>query len=137
MQQIAEILEKKGINPTPIRMLVYKCLKDSQNPLSLTDIETRLDTVDKSSVSRALNIFKEHNVLHSFNDGSGSVKYEICHNENFDDHADRHVHFRCIACGTTICLTSSKVPEVELPAGYEVIDINYVISGICPECMKK
>lgn len=137
MRTIEEFLKKEGITPTPVRLLVWRCLRESKVPLSLTDIEMRLDSVDKSTISRTLTLFRGHHLLHSFNDGSGSVKYEICSSKHLDRHDDFHVHFRCELCGQTICLTEVGVPEVVLPEGFQPNEINYVISGICAECNKK
>ena len=131
--KITEILEREGVPPTPVRILVYKCLLESLKPLSLSEIEAVLDTVDKSSVSRTLSAFRKAHLIHSINDGSGSVKYEICHSPNhFGD--DMHVHFRCEKCGTTICMNSVKIPNVELPEGFVPHGFNYIISGICDNC---
>ena len=126
------IFENAGITPTPVRILVYKCLEVSENPLSLTEIENTLESVDKSSISRTLSLFRKHNLIHAFNDGSGSMKYEI-----FSDnlhHGMFHVHFRCQICGATICLNDIAIPEVRLPEGFQAKEINYIVTGICADC---
>ncbi|MCH5235901.1 MAG: transcriptional repressor [Muribaculaceae bacterium] len=132
--EIEGILIKEGINPTPVRILVYKCLQEIEYPISLSEIEERLDSVDKSTISRTLTVFKNNHLVHSFNDGSGSVKYEICHSHDHEHLDDTHVHFRCEKCGSTICLTSVKIPKVELPTGFESKEISYIITGICSSC---
>lgn len=137
MKQIAEFLDNAGITPTPVRVLVYRCLKDSESPLSLADIENSLITVDKSTVSRTLTILKKHDLVHAFNDGSGSVKYEICKRVHSHHHDDFHVHFHCEICGKTLCLNDVAIPSVKLPEGYEVRDANYVITGCCSDCANK
>ena len=134
MMEIENILSEKGINPTPVRKLVYKGLAEADYPLSLSDLEIMLDTVDKSTISRALAIFRQHNLIHSFSDGSSSTKYELCDCHHADNSHDFHVHFRCEICGETICLTELKVPIVQLPEGYRIHEINYVISGVCSNC---
>lgn len=136
-ESIEQILNEAGVTSTPVRILVYKCLNESKTPLSLTEIEILLDTVDKSTISRTLTTFKEHQLVHSFNDGSGSAKYEICNSQDKEEDDDEHVHFRCESCGVTSCLPSIKVPEVELPEGYEAYEKNYVIVGKCPKCSHK
>ncbi|MCH5228768.1 MAG: transcriptional repressor [Muribaculaceae bacterium] len=133
MEEINKILKVSDISPTPIRILVYRCLRESVTPISLTDIEIALDTVDKSTISRTLNLFKNHHLIHSFNDGSGSVKYELCKCSD-EFHDDEHVHFRCEQCGLTICLPTVRVPRVKIPEGYKIKDINYVITGVCNRC---
>lgn len=138
MQQLSviELLESNGITATPVRILIYKTFQNASEPLSLMDIERILGSVDKSTVSRTLATFKKHRILHYFNDGSGSVKYEICNHISSDDdrHDDLHAHFRCEKCGSTFCLTSVKVPEVVIPEGFLVKESNYLITGLCPNC---
>lgn len=137
MKNVEELLRNSGISPTPVRMLVYKCLRDSSSPKSLSDIEEELESVDKSTISRTLSLLREHHLLHSFNDGSGSVKYETCSTASHDMENDTHVHFRCQVCGRTICLTSISIPEVVLPQGFVAKESNYIISGTCKECGKE
>lgn len=134
MHEIEEILKSKGIAPTPVRSLVYNCILKSKTPISLTEIEDILESVDRSSISRSLTLFKKHHLLHSFNDGSGSVKYEICHAHDHSLFDDSHVHFRCEKCGLTKCLTDLSIPEVSLPDGYLSHEVSYIIRGICNEC---
>lgn len=136
MKEIESLLKDSGVTPTPVRMLVARSLRDSVSPLSLSDIEAILESVDKSTISRTLAIFREHHIVHSFNDGSGSVKYELCWSYGQDEDNDRHVHFHCEHCGKTLCLSTLKIPEVKLPAGFHINSINYVISGICPDCFQ-
>ena len=137
MNEIGQYLEKAGITPTPVRMLVYGCLRDSRSPMSLSDIETKLETVDKSSISRTISLFRRHDLLHSIEDGSGSSKYELWTSHKTNEDSGAHVHFRCIKCGETLCLESVKIPDVKLPEGFKKKEINYVIVGYCPECSDK
>ena len=134
MKQIEEFLKSRNITPTPVRLLVYKCLRDSSVPLALSDIEDVLGSVDKSTISRTLSIFVNRDLIHSFNDGSGKKKYELCGSHDEIDDNERHVHFRCEKCGETFCMNSVKVPKVELPEGYVIREVNFVITGVCPEC---
>ncbi|MCH5240462.1 MAG: transcriptional repressor [Muribaculaceae bacterium] len=127
-------LQQHGITPTPVRQLIFRCLEQAHRPLSLANLETLLETVDKSTISRTLAIFKEHHLIHSISDGSGSVKYELCHSEMSDHHDDTHVHFRCEKCDETICLPSLKIPELVLPEGFKQHEATFVITGICPLC---
>lgn len=136
MKEIESLLKDSGVTPTPVRMLVARSLRDSVSPLSLSDIEAILESVDKSTISRTLAIFREHHIVHSFNDGSGSVKYELCWSHGQEEDNDRHVHFHCEHCGKTLCLSTLKIPEVKLPDGFHINSVNYVISGICPDCFQ-
>ena len=136
-QEIEYKLQRGGVTPTSVRVLVYKVLDSSDIPVSLSDIEIALDTVDKSTISRTLSTFKENHLVHSINDGSGSVKYELCRSHGLAMHDDLHVHFRCLECGTTSCLTNIRIHEIELPAGYEIREKSFIVTGICALCNKK
>ena len=135
-KEIESILKLKGISPTPIRILVLYCLKDAECPLSLSDLEQRLQTIDKSSISRALNLFREKHVVHFFNDNSGSTKYELCKSTSHTTCNDSHLHFHCRICGETLCLMDISLPLIELPEGFERENENFIISGICNKCHK-
>ena len=50
---------------------------------------------------------------------------------------DEHTHFYCVRCHRTFCLKRIHVPVVELPDGFRMDSINYVIKGLCPECAEK
>lgn len=132
---IEKKLSESNIKPTTVRILVYKTLLSSINPLSLLDIEVILETVDRSSISRTLSLFKDNHLVHAFVDGSGSVKYEVCHS---DHHSldDLHVHFHCEKCENTFCLSNVKVPDIDLPQGFVLKNVNYVVTGICDKCSR-
>ena len=73
-------LDRRGIKPTAIRLLVIKAMMQAERAVSLLDLETLLDTVDKSTISRTIALFLSHHLIHSIDDGSGSLKYAVCDN---------------------------------------------------------
>lgn len=134
IDQIAERLAAKGVRPTANRISVYRTLSDAHELMSLSDIESALDTLDKSSIFRVLGVFADHDVVHVLNDGSGSVKYELCRVEGGHSPEDMHVHFHCLGCGRTFCFEEIHVPAVELPAGFVPRSLNYTMEGYCIDC---
>lgn len=134
MSEVEARLQNAGITPTPVRILVFRCLYESTKPMSLAEIETKLESVDKSTISRTLSTFRGFHLIHSFYDGSGSMKYEICHSHNHENDEDNHVHFRCKKCGETQCFADIKIPKVELPEGFVVEDASFIMSGLCKDC---
>ncbi|MCH5226216.1 MAG: transcriptional repressor [Muribaculaceae bacterium] len=136
-RSVEQVLTEAGVSPTPVRILVWKCLEEAEGPLSMAGIEEKLESVDKSTISRTLSTFRRHNLLHHFYDGSGSLKYELCHSHDHQKENDTHVHFRCEVCGETKCITQIPVPLVALPEGYEFHSVNYVITGICKDCYRQ
>lgn len=130
-------LENKGVKLTANRKLVVKAFAEHCRPLSLGDLEQLLFPMDKSSISRVLKLFTEHHVLHGVDDGSGIQKYEICHGKDCCTNEERHIHFHCEECGETFCLESIHVPRIEIPDGFRISSVSYVVKGLCPHCSEK
>lgn len=135
--EIEKLLGTKGVKPTSNRILVMKELMKATNPVNLADLEILLGfTLDKASIFRVLELFAEKDVVHVIEDGSRSLKYELCQGNTHHTIADQHVHFYCEQCKETYCIPCIKVPVVELPEGFQTHAINYVVKGICPKCSR-
>ncbi len=137
MKNIEDLLAAKGIKATPNRILVGRCLRDFGRPASMTDVEAKIHSIDKSSVFRVLSLFEERELVHIIDDGSGSMKYELCYGEEGHTMSDMHIHFKCEACGGIFCIESEHVPEVILPEGFTLRGVNYVAKGVCAQCNRK
>lgn len=129
-----ERLLARGINPTAIRILVFKAMLEFAQAFSLSDLEMALDTVDKSTLFRTINLFHDKLLIHSINDGSGSMKYSVCSNHCMCELKDLHVHFYCNHCHKTYCLESISIPTVKLPEQFLLESVNFVMKGLCKEC---
>ena len=123
-----EILLEHGIRPTANRLLLVKVLSKAEHPLTMKELEDLVDTIDKSNIFRTLSLFRDQHLVHVLQDGADAVRYELCHSheEDHDDDADEHRQ--------TFCLNDIPVPQVDLPKGYRLNTINYLIKGICPNC---
>ena len=128
-------LISKSIKPTPNRVLVVRELLRATHPISLGDLEKLLGySMDKASIFRVLELLSEKEVTHVIENGSRSLKYELCHAEGPHDASDQHPHFYCARCGTVYCLDDVTIPAITLPAGYQVKSTNFMFKGICPKC---
>lgn len=136
-QDIISRLESKGIRATANRILVMKTLMGEQNPQSLSNLERKMVSMDKSSIFRTLTLFLEHDVVHAFEDGRGVLCYELCEEKGACDHHDGHIHFYCESCQRSFCMEDIHIPSFELPEGFYPHSISFVIKGECPECRKK
>ena len=136
-QDMISRLESKGIRPTANRILVMKTLMGEQNPQSLSNLERKMVSMDKSSIFRTLTLFLEHDVVHAFEDGRGVLCYELCEEKGACDHHDGHIHFYCESCQRSFCMEDIHIPSVELPEGFYPHSISFVIKGECPDCRKK
>lgn len=129
------LLTEHGVKPTSNRILIIKALATAGRPMSLSELERNILTIDKSSVFRALTIFREHHLLHVIEDSGDGVRYELCNGHDDEDgDSDVHAHFYCERCHRTFCIDNVPVPPVPLPAGYRQTSVNYIMKGLCPEC---
>lgn len=132
---ITALMQEHGIRPTANRIIVAKALAEESRPLTMTELDDRIGSIDKSGIFRTLTLFKEQHLVHVLEDGEG-VRYELCHSHDHSIDNDMHMHFHCEHCGQTICLEDLPIPEVKLPDGYEMQSANFVLKGICPKCRK-
>ena len=130
------LLEEHGVKATPNRLLVARALANAGRPLSLMELEAELETIDKSAIFRALGAFKDAHLVHVLEDSGEGVRYELCHSHHDDHDDDVHVHFYCTKCHRTFCLEDTPVPPVQVPEGYEVESVSYLLKGVCPECAR-
>lgn len=133
---IVALLEEHNVRPTANRIIVAGALAKAGMPMSLAELETEIDSIDKSNIFRALVSFKDNHLVHAIEDGSNGVRYELCKSHDHDHDEDLHVHFHCEICGKTFCFEDIPVPAVDVPEGYQPISTNYIIKGICPSCQK-
>ena len=131
-----QLLEEHGIKPTANRIVVVRELAKSLRPVTLAELETRILTIDKSNIFRALTLFREHHLVHVIEGGSEGVHYELCQSHSHETDDDQHAHFHCEVCHRTFCLQEIPVPEVALPEGYTATSASYLIKGICPACAR-
>ena len=135
MQKTAQsILVQKKINPTAMRQLVLDVFLKKQSAFSLFEIEHQFENVERSTIFRTLKIFQQNCIIHKIDDGTGAVKYALCHEGCTCSFADLHVHFLCTACGETTCLKDIPVPDLSLPENYKFKSANFVIKGVCAIC---
>jgi Fur family ferric uptake transcriptional regulator len=135
-KELEEQLLKHGIKPTAVRLLVFKAMTGQREVVNLADLETELKTVDKSTIFRTLTLFRQQRLIHTVDDGSGSLKYALCDDECECRPEQQHVHFHCTHCERTFCFRDAAVPLITLPNNFSAESINYVIRGICSDCRK-
>lgn len=136
-ETIVERLTQKGVKATANRILVMRELARIGRPVSLSDLEKTMPTMDKSSIFRVLTLFLRHDIVHAFEDGRGMVDYELCGREGPCDHNDAHFHFFCENCGRTFCLDHLHVADISLPEGFVPSAVSLVIKGRCADCSRR
>ena len=51
-KHLLELLESHGVKPTANRIVIARALAAAGRPMSMTELETELETIDKSNVFR-------------------------------------------------------------------------------------
>ena len=72
------MLRSHGIRPTANRIILLRALSAADSSLTLSELEHRIQSIDKSGLSRALSLFRQCHLVHDVEDGDGSVRYELC-----------------------------------------------------------
>ena len=86
-------LIEHGIKPTANRIVIARALASADRPMSMTELEESILTIDKSNIFRALTTFKEHHFVHVIENGSDGVRYALCRSHSRQNDEDVHVHF--------------------------------------------
>lgn len=130
-----ELLRESGLKITDARLEIYHYLSTLSGPSSAEALFVRLrkKDIDLSTLYRTLNTFA----------GVGLVKKEVGPNkENLYSLAkEEEVHLLvCLRCGKKVPLEGCPYHEVnetlERQTGFEILDHNTEIYGICPDCRK-
>ena len=94
-KHLLELMEHHGVKPTANRLLIARALAAAGRPMSMTELETVVETIDKSNVFRTLQAFREAHLVHVLDDSGDGVRYELCHSHDDGEDDDIHVHFYC------------------------------------------
>ena len=74
--QLIQLMQRHGVKPTANRIVIARALAAAGRPMSMTELETLLETIDKSNVFRTLQAFREAHLVHVLDDTGDGVRYE-------------------------------------------------------------
>ena len=132
--ELEQRLKKREIHPTAMRLLVLKKLQNSEHAISLTELEALFDQADKTTLYRTLKTFEKNKLVHSIDDGTGSMKYALC-DESCDCLPEQaHMHFHCNKCELTFCMKEYNLPKIQLPKKFKAEETSLVVKGLCEKC---
>ena len=118
---------------TPAKQAVLTIFNSSAVALSQEDIEKEVKgSMDRVTVYRVLNSFCEDGLLHKILCDDGKYYFAVCINCKEKKHEHNHFHFRCVKCQKVECLKEQV--KVELPQGYQLANVNCMLSGHCKQC---
>jgi Fur family ferric uptake transcriptional regulator len=134
--EVDDILRRNSLSVTDSRKKILNLFLNVQGALAHGDIERKAgEKFDRVTVYRTLQTFVEKGIIHTIPTTDNSVRYALCKDNCTEGHHhDHHVHFICDKCGATLCLEDTLVPEVRLPKGFAVNEVEVVVKGICRDC---
>jgi Fur family ferric uptake transcriptional regulator len=114
---------------------IQRLVEASEFALSHADIQIALNGLcDRVTIYRVLDRLVEDGIIHRIVNVDGVVCYARCHKcEEGHNHHHNHVHFSCNNCKTVTCL-DNVVPSFKMPRKYKVAEVNFTVSGLCPDC---
>ncbi len=135
MTHVDEILRRNSLSVTESRKKILNLFMNIPAALAHGDIERKAgEKFDRVTVYRTLQTFVEKGIIHTIPTTDNSVRYALCKDCTEGHHHDNHVHFICNQCGTTLCLDDVAVPEIKLPKGFSLNEIEVVAKGVCQDC---
>ncbi len=126
----------KATRNTIAKSAIFELLKNSKEALSHSEIQKLTgDLCDRVTIYRILDRLVTEDVIHKIATPDGTVKYASCHHSHDNPHhTHNHVHFSCEKCHSVTCLDSVE-PSYTISDNYVVKEVNFTLSGLCPECI--
>jgi Fur family ferric uptake transcriptional regulator len=125
----------KTTRNTAAKTAVLEVLEKSKTALSHTEIQKQLnDLCDRVTIYRILDRLINEDIVHKVSNLDGTVKYAKCNHSHQRVHIHNHAHFSCENCHEITCLENVK-PSYIMPHNYKVNEINFTLSGLCPNCL--
>ena len=132
-----KILKQNGLRRTNCRTAIINVFCSASAAIGHSELEDALidKEFDRVTIYRTINTFLDKGIIHKVMDGSGAGKFALCSAKcDEHEHHDDHIHFNCSACGNTTCVDYVRTPEINLPQGYKVEEVNILLKGICINC---
>ncbi len=137
--ELARLLERKGVRPTRQRVLVLAELAAERDDATAQTLWQRLreregEQIGLATVYRSLALLHEHGVIDALSHHGSERCYRFC-----TDH--HHHHLVCESCHRVVeideCTPGDWVEDVARRHGFAVSDHHIEISGLCAGCRSR
>ncbi len=133
MSTESKLLKTHKLRSTEVRLKILAVFTNSNSAIPKSYFDNF--DLDRTTIYRTLKSFEESGIIHRVFDSSENAKYALCTHEcQVDEHKDDHIHFECIKCNETNCLTNIQPPNVKIGSNYTVFETNIFLKGICDNC---
>jgi Fur family ferric uptake transcriptional regulator len=135
-QEARDLLTRKGLNKTKLKIEILLELSRAQIPLSVPEIFKGIgSSCNVSTIFRAVTQFKEKNLIQEVNLDEGFIRYEL-----IPTHDAHHHHVRCRTCGVIKNLDECDVSAFEnaiAKLGFKEMAHRLEFTGLCSQCWTK
>lgn len=135
---IKTILKAHDLRLTEPREHILQLFLEKDYALSHPYIESSVNAaIDRVTVYRTLKTFVEKGIIHKVPDDTETAHYALCSpacEGGHGHHQHDHVHFKCVSCQLTQCIDNVHIPKITLPTGYQFLEANLLVQGICDKC---
>jgi len=127
----------KQIRNTHAKTEILNVIIDSEVALSHSDIQKKLgDLCNRVTTYRVLERLENEGLVHKIVNIDGVVNFAKCSGRCKEGkHFHNHLHFNCKECHSVTCI-ENMIPEISLPPDFIAQEYNFIVSGICPKCVK-
>jgi len=136
-EEARKLLRENALRATAPRLAVLQVLSEAQQPLSHTDVLTRLGEMDwdPATIYRNLVKLRDVGIALVVSRAEGIARYALVR-EHDDDH--RHPHFVCEDCGRISCLPAELTASMTMegPWAASIKQAMVQLRGECPDCLK-
>jgi len=134
-QDLSDLLEGKGVRPTPRRLDVLEELAQERDDVTAQQLWSRLREHDSSAglatVYRTLSLLSEKGVVDVLSHHGGEQCYRLCGDEH-------HHHLLCERCHRVVevqeCGLDEWVDAAARQHGFVATDHRVEIVGLCADC---
>ena len=118
---------------TKAKTRIIELIDTSSTALSQSEIQSSLEGFcNRVTIYRVLDRLLDEGLIHKIVNTDGIIKFASCQSCAVK-HSHNHIHFSCQKCKSVTCLENVE-PPFELPHKYKVNEMNFTVSGFCPEC---
>jgi Fur family ferric uptake transcriptional regulator len=137
--EYANMLEGRGVDPTPLRQAVLRSVGEESRPLAAAEIMAVVRaqmSINKVTLYRILDLLVDRGLIKRLSAGDRAFRYDMGETRHHPDHP----HFVCHQCGGMECLCPDVLPgnlKNVKTRGRLIKQVEVRFEGICEACLKK
>lgn len=130
-KEVGAFLQGHGLRPSPQRVAVAEYLSSHKTHPTAETVYSALapsyPTLSRTTVYQTLQKLCEVGFAQKITIDDGEMR--------FDADTSNHGHFKCVKCGRVTDFFYPEKTAFPLPGrGYEVLQCQLYVRGVCPEC---